>query len=124
MSTIKRHPLPFFFALAFLLSWIIWGTSAAQARGLISFHIPSVLAFWSLTIAAFAVAGLSGGWAAMKDLVMRMLRWRVSPAWYLVALLLFPVLCLVTAAPYLAFGGHLRAGQDLALNQLPLYFLI
>lgn len=124
MSPFKRHPLPFFFVLAFLLSWIVWGTDAAEARGLIGIHIPSSLAFWGLTIATFVSAGLSGGWAAIKDLIMRMLRWRVSPALYLVTLLLFPALCLLTAAPYQAFGGHLQVGKDLALSQLPLYFAV
>ncbi len=124
MSVLKRHSLLFFFILAFLLSWIVWGVDAAEARGLINAHIPSSLAFWALTAAAFAAAGLSGGWGAVKELVARMLRWRVSPAWYAVALLLFPLLCLLTAAPYLAFGGRLQPGQDLPAAQLPLYFLV
>jgi len=40
-----RRALILFFVLAFLLPWLIWGTSIAESRGLLSFHIPQSLAF-------------------------------------------------------------------------------
>ena len=86
MGGIRRRHLIVFFVLAFALSWTVWMTSVAQAHGWLSFHIPQSLAFWlGLTIATYLTAGLSGGKAAIRDLVGRMLRWRVSPRWYAVA---------------------------------------
>ena len=59
-SSFKRHPLLLFFVLATLLPWLVWGTSVAQARGLIAFHIPQPLAFWiGLTLATYLSAALT-----------------------------------------------------------------
>ncbi len=93
MNAVRRFPLVTFFLLAFLLSWSVWGTSIAQARGIISFRIPQPLAFWvGLTIAAYGTAALSGGWRAVKDLLLRLVRWRVNPLFYPIALLVTALL--------------------------------
>lgn len=92
----KRHPLALFFTLAFALPWIVWGTNIAQSAGLIGWHIPSPLAFWlGLPVATFGTAAFTGGWPAVRDLLLRMIRWRVAPLWYAVALLTTPVLAAV-----------------------------
>lgn len=89
----KRYPLITFFVLAFLLTWFVWGTSIAEQNGLISWHIPQSLAFWlGLPIASFGTAALTGGWPAVKDLLLRIIRVVVNPIWYAVALLLPAVL--------------------------------
>ena len=76
MTSLKRHPLIAFFVLAYALPWLVWGTSIAEVRGLLSFHIPQPLAFWiGLTLATFGVAALSGGAPAVRDLLSRMVRW-------------------------------------------------
>ena len=36
-------------------------------------------------VAGFIVAALSGGWASVKAILASMVKWRVHPAWYLVA---------------------------------------
>lgn len=70
-----RRALILFFVLAFLLSWLIWGTSIAESRGLLSFHIPQSLAFWiGLTLATYGTAAITGGWPAVKDLLVRLIR--------------------------------------------------
>jgi len=83
----KRHPLVTFFILAFTLSWFVWSTTIAENAGLIDWHIPESLAFWlGLPIAAYGTAAVTGGWRAVKDLLVRLIRVRVHPLWYLVAL--------------------------------------
>jgi uncharacterized protein len=119
MHTIKRHPLVLFFFLAFLFPWLVWGTTIAQARGLLSFHIPQPLAFWiGLTLATYLSAWLSGGWPAVKDLLARLIRWNVQPFWYLVALLSTGALGLVAIFAHRLFGGSHQVGVLLSAQDL------
>ncbi len=111
---LKRYPLVVFFGLAFLFSWIVWGTSIAEANGMLSFHIPQSLAFWSLTLAAFLAAALTDGRAAVMDLIQRILRVRVAPLWYAVALFLTLLLGLVALGLNLLLGGTNEIGAQLS----------
>ncbi len=72
INLIKRHPVLTFFLLAYALSWgaIPWH----------SFFAPGVL------IAALTVVALTEGLAGLKAMGARLIRWRVSWIWYLVAL--------------------------------------
>ena len=82
----RRHPLIPFFIAAFLLPWFVWGTTIAQDAGLIAWHIPESLAFWiGLPVATYGTAALTGGWPAVKDLLLRLVRVRVNWVWYVVA---------------------------------------
>ncbi len=116
----KRHPLIWFFVLAYLFTWLIWGTSILQAQGLLSFHIPSALVFWiGLTLAAYLTAALSGGWPAVRDLLARLIRWRVGALWYAVALLLTPLLALLAILVSALFGAAPQIGALLPAAAIP-----
>jgi membrane protease YdiL (CAAX protease family) len=123
MTIFKRHPLILFFSLAYLFSWIVWGTSIAQAYGRLSFHIPQTLAFWGLILAAYISALVTGGWPAVKEILNRVIRWRVGIAWYALAIFLTAGLGFASLGLYLAFGGVHRIGQDLNFSQFLLFAL-
>ena len=53
---IHKRQLTTFFVLAFLLPWIVWGTTIAQDHGWTTWHIPQALAFW-LGLPSFATIG-------------------------------------------------------------------
>src|SRR5918993_5498853 len=72
MSLIRRHPVVAFFLLAYALSW---GAIPWQ-----SFFAPGVL------VAALVVVFLTEGLAGLKAMGSRLIRWRVSWVWYLLAL--------------------------------------
>lgn len=92
-----RQGLALFFVLAFALPWLVWGTSIAEQNGLIGWHLPSALAFWlGLTIATYLTAFLTGGWRAVVDLLLRMVRVRVRPTSYVFAVIITPVLAALT----------------------------
>ncbi|WP_158865847.1 CPBP family intramembrane glutamic endopeptidase [Leifsonia sp. AG29] len=83
----KRHPLVVFFVAAFAFPWLLWGTTLALQVGLIGWHIPESLGFWiGLPLATYGTAALTGGWPAVKDLLLRLIRVKVRPLWYLVAI--------------------------------------
>ena len=121
MTSIKRYPLAVFFVLAFVFPWLVWGTTIAQSRGLLSFHIPQSLAFWiGLNLATYLTAGLTGGIPAIKDLFHRIIRWRVRPVWYIVALVLTGLFSLIAIGAHLVLGGDHQVGVLLTLpNLLP-----
>ena len=111
--------LVLFFALAYILPWLIWGTTIAESRGLLSFHIPQSLAFWiGLTVATYVTAAITGGWPAIKDILLRLIRWRVQPVWYLVALGVTGLLSLIAMGIYLVLGGTNQVGVLLSSQDL------
>lgn len=107
----KRHPLVVFFVASFVLPWFVWGTTLAQNSGLIGWHIPQSLAFWlGLPVATCGTAAITGGWPAVKDLLLRLIRWKVHVAWYLVAVGLPAALAAVTAGIGAAAGMPAQTG--------------
>ena len=72
MSVVRRHPLPTFFVLAYLLTWAFLPLGAFVAAGPL--------------VAALIVTPITHGTAGLEDLGGRMIRWRVGWQWYLVAL--------------------------------------
>lgn len=97
-----------FFVLAYALSWA-WAVPFALTHQVVQrgqawpTHYPALL---GPALAAFAVTAWTTGRAGIRDLLARILRWRVALRWWLVAL--SPIAFLA-----LALGGMLLAGQDL-----------
>lgn len=104
---VRRHPLLAFLVLSCLLSW--W-PAGLEALGWSS----GGLAGFGPFLAAVVVLGLTQGRAGVRDLLARMVRWRVRPQLFLLALGL-PVA--VTAAAVLltvAAGGTPPSADGLA----------
>jgi hypothetical protein len=78
MSLVRRHPIIAFFVLTFVLSW--W-TIPLYAMGL----SPSPL-FPGPLLAALIVIPITQGWAGLRELGSRLIRWRVRWYWYAAAL--------------------------------------
>ena len=101
---IKRHSLPTYFALTFAISWgavlILVGpggipvtTDQVVMLGMATLLGPS--------LAGILLTGLVSGRVGLRELLSRLLRWRVDARWYAVALLTAP---LSTAAVLLALS--------------------
>ena len=96
-----------YFVLAFAFSWIFWWLAVLEARGLISpLPVPAVFlgAFGPLA-AAVVVTAQEGGRAGLRSLLGRVVRWRVAPVWYAVALLGPLALQSGAVALHTALGG-------------------
>lgn len=119
MKNNKQFPLVLFFILAFAFPWIIWGTSIAQTRGLLNFHIPQSLAFWiGLNLATYITAGITDGWKAIKDIILRLIRWRVNPIWYIVAFLFTSIVGFVSIGINYLLGGTHQIGVLLSTSKI------
>ena len=100
MSAVRHHPIITFFVLTYAIGW-------------------GCIPFWTFMagspfIAALIVIPLTQGWAGLRELGSRMIRWRVRWYWYVVAIGLPLAVLLLTealnvalgaSAPSLAFGS-------------------
>ena len=104
MALLNRHRLTTFFILAYALSWWAW---ILYALGL----FPNPIASFGPFLAAIIVLALTEGKAGLLGLFRRMVRWRVAPGWYAVALLLPTALAAIAAALNVALGAQPSAAQ-------------
>lgn len=86
----SRHPLVWFYILAFGIAWLGWIPAALGSRGVTPFDAPYfqmllILPAVAPALAAAIVTRATYGAAASNDLFRALVRWRVGPAWYLVA---------------------------------------
>jgi uncharacterized protein len=99
----RRHPIVTYYGLVFAISWglglIVLGPETFVGSKPISraqLPLLYVVALAGPSVAGLLSIGLVRGRAGMRDLLSRLLRWRVSPRWYAVALLTAPLLTTVT----------------------------
>ena len=104
MALIKRHPLITFFVLAYALAWgaLPWD----------SFFAPGAL------VAAIVTVALTRGWAGLREVGARLIKWRVNWIWYVLALAVPVAVQFATVGLNMAFGAPalaLSAGIPLAI---------
>jgi uncharacterized protein len=91
MSLVKRHPIITFFVLTYAIAW-------------------GLIPFWTFQagapfIAALIVIPLTQGLSGLKELGLRMIRWRVRWYWYVVAIGLPLAVLGLTAGLNVALGA-------------------
>src|SRR5215216_3244828 len=120
MSLVRRHPLITFFVLAYVLSWWGWILYAFELS-------PLPIVGFGPFLAALIVLAATSGKSGVGGLLRRMVRWRVSPVWYAVALLV-PVTITVFAATLnvFVFGAQGASSAELGgwPNLIPAFFLV
>src|SRR5215207_3593346 len=100
---IKSHPLLTYFALTFAISWggivIVLGPGSfpgtpEQLDTLLPLVVLAILA--GPSVAGVLTTVLVSGRAGFRELLSRLLRWRVDARWYAVALLTAPLIVMAT----------------------------
>src|SRR5262245_8715105 len=120
VQTLRRHPVPAYFVLAYALSWACW-IPPAIARTWLGFpYLVFAVAGVSMPgLLAIALTALASGTPGVTELFARLRRVRAPLIWYAVVLLLIPALLLAAAGiPALlglatvsfAFSGFAAAG--------------
>jgi membrane protease YdiL (CAAX protease family) len=108
----------------------------ASSLGWFPFHIArlpalllQLLAVWDPTLSALLLTGLISGKAGLRDLLSRLIRWRVGVQWYAFVLLSWPAIILAALAlPRLltrrsALFSSLLVGMIWAVWHLPLFWI-
>jgi uncharacterized protein len=106
MRLVKRHPLITFFVLAYALSW--W-PAILYALDL----LPQPIVGFGPFLAALVVLALTSGKSGIVGLLRRMVRWRMAPVWYAVALLLPVAIALAAAAFNVMLGAQAPSSVEL-----------
>src|ERR1051326_8609659 len=99
VAFIQRHQLIAFYVLAFAISWIgilvVIGGPAnfpGTAEQISQRFLPVMLAWLAgPSIASILMTGIVSGRAGYRQLLARLLRWRVGIRWYAIALLTAPL---------------------------------
>ena len=123
---LARHPLIFYFLIAYAGTWLVSLPFALSGNGvvLLPFGVPDgsvifISAAWIFlgpTLAAFIMTGATEGRAGIRRLLHRYVLWRVAFRWYLVTLIGPPVIILLAT---IVLPGALASFQTLApLNPL------
>jgi hypothetical protein len=108
-SVVKRHPLITFFVLSYAISWAFLPVEAVR-------FLPSGPLF-----AALIVIPLTQGVAGLKQLGLRMIRWRVRWYWYALALGLPLAVHLATVVLNVATGAGV---PSLTLSSLTTFLML
>lgn len=90
-----RFPLGAFLMIAFGYTWIcliLLAILAPDNSRSQFFYIPTV---YGPTIAGLAIPLIAGGPRKLQEFLKRRLSWKLSPIWYLVSLLVIPILLLI-----------------------------
>ena len=99
ITLVKRYPLAAFFIGAYVGSWLFWSPMVLIPD--LPFERIALINQLGLFLGPFAsallVTRITEGRGAVKALVARMVQWRARPVWYLLAVLMIPV---VTGAGY------------------------
>src|ERR687889_358517 len=124
---LARHPLVFFFLIAYAGTWLVGlpYVLSEDGAGLLPFSSP--LLTWGLspasvflgpTLAAFIMTGITEGREGVGRFLRRFVLWRVGLGWYLFALVGIPVIAVLSVV---VIPGVLGSFQGLgALAPLPL----
>src|SRR5215207_2525338 len=98
---IKKHPLLSYLALVFAISWggmlIVAGPGGIQSNKELAFSYVAMLA--GPSVVGILLTGLAYGRAGLRELLSRLLRWRVGARWYAVALLTAPLVSTAVLIP-------------------------
>jgi hypothetical protein len=97
VETVKRHSVIAFFVLAFVLTW--WMFPLLQVSPLLG-----LFGLFGSGLAAIIMSAIIGGRSGVKDLLNRLVRWRVGALWYVIALGGPAVLALTAAGLAVVLG--------------------
>lgn len=115
---IKRSPLVAYFVLVFGIEWLLVFTLSSRLPPMIALLIGS----WLPNSVGLLVTGVAGGQVGLRKLLSKVVLWRISPKWYVIALFMPITIAFITIILYMLIGNPL---PDFApTNQLLLIILI
>src|SRR4051794_8829635 len=103
-NVLARHPLTFYFIIAYAGTWLVWLPLALSedGSGLLPFSNPllattfAFAAFLGPFLSGFVMTGATEGRAGLGRLLRRFVLWRVGIQWYLFVLLGVPLIFTLT----------------------------
>ena len=119
---VARHPATAFLVMAFGFGWmsLVPILLSENGFGVLQIELPltvvqTLATLLGLALPAFLVTAATGGREGVRDLLSRLLRWRVGIRWYLVAIFGLFVAVLLAAVPFLGAAPLEALGQKWGL---------
>ena len=119
---VARRPATAFLVMAFGFGWasLIPILLSENGLGVVPIELPLTLVqtlatVLGLALPAFLVTAATGGKEGVRDLLGRMLRWRVGILWYLIALFGLPVTMLLASIPFVGVAPLEALAQNWGL---------
>ena len=118
-TTARSFPL-MYFVIAFAFTWLFWWLAALGARDVIP-ALPglTVIGTFGPLVAAVILTAQESGRVGVRSLLGRVVRWRVAPIWYGVALLGPLVLTLAAMVLEVALLGGQPPSLGVLIGELP-----
>ncbi len=118
-TTARAFPVKYF-VIAFAFTWFFWGLAALGARDVIP-TLPgiTVIGTFGPLVSAVILTAQESGRAGLHSLLSRVLRWRVAPIWYAVAILGPLVITLGAMVLEVAVLGSQPPSLGLLVGELP-----
>ena len=129
-AVVARHPVVAFLIMVYTIAWAVFLPVVLQERGLLVLPIDlsegfafnavtAVDTILGVALPAFLVTAATSGEAGVRDLLSRVLRWRVGVSWYLIALFGFLATMVLIAS---VFQG--LAPLEALVVKWPLFFTL
>jgi uncharacterized protein len=95
-ALIERHPVLIYYTLVFSLSWgavitVLGGVPGPETQSEVLLPMALLAMLVGPAMAGTLLTGIVYGRAGLRELVSRLLTWRVGARWYAVALLIAPL---------------------------------
>ncbi|HYP21118.1 MAG TPA: type II CAAX endopeptidase family protein [Chloroflexia bacterium] len=118
-TTPRAFPL-MYFVIAFAFTWLFWWLAALGARDVIP-ALPglTVIGTFGPLVAAVILTAQESGRAGLRPLLSRVVRWRVAPIWYAVAILGPLVITLAAMVVEVAVLGVQPPSLGVLIGELP-----
>jgi membrane protease YdiL (CAAX protease family) len=114
---VRVHPLLAYFAITLVISWVGVLLVVALGPGRLPVTVEQFAPyrlFWGLamvagpTLSGLLMTGLVDGKAGLRDLLSRLVKWRVGARWYAIALLSAPFALAVVLLPFSLASADFR----------------
>lgn len=127
-SLVQNNKLLTYIVITFLCSWTCWLTVFNDLKPSLFEFDARTLTFFLLgayapSLVALLLTAYLDGTAGVKQLLKRLVMWRVGFFWILLALAIGPLIYLLAVALYAAGGGFLGAVNMGLLPWIPVVFL-
>ena len=106
---LKRYPLVAFFVLTYAISWALWAPSALSISENELFRVAGG---FGPTLAALLLTLTREGWDGLRQLLKRLLIWRVNVVWYAISLFGTAVIVALGIGLYVLLGGSRASFSD------------
>ena len=119
---VARHPVTAFLVMVFAFAWggMLPLLLSESGFGVVPIELPwqpftAVLSIFGLALPAFLVTAATSGKDGVRDLLSRVLRWRVGIHWYLIALFGLLAVTALGAIPFLGAAPLETLAQNSSL---------